>query len=75
MSKISLASGGQEPGAAGGPVVVKKAGQPYALCVNNLQPVRWDALRETLDPDELIYVIDPEVEGVVLTDVGVCVRP
>jgi len=47
----------------------------YALRVEDLKPVLWQQLSETLDAGELVYLCGGNVERVIIAGEGVCVHP
>ena len=56
-------------------IMSEKTRQFYVLRVEDFKPVIWDQATETLDADDLVYVIDTEVQNVAITDVRVGVTP
>jgi len=50
-------------------------GKFYAFAVEDLKPLVWEDLAESVDPDELIYLVGCEGKDVILADVSVCDNP
>lgn len=53
-----------------------EVGQFYILRVDNLQPVAWEDFGETLNPDDLVYVVHPYGKDLfTVSDVRVRIGP
>ena len=52
-----------------------KSRQFYCLRVENLEPVPWQELRETLDAGELVYLCGGDLQRVILAGEGIGVHP
>jgi len=58
-----------------GAIMSQKTRKFYVLRVEDLKPVVWEHAAETLEPDDLIYVVCPEIKSVTLTDMRIGVTP
>ena len=58
-----------------GAVMSMKSGQFYAVRVDDLKPICGNDIAESVDPDELIYLVRTKVEGVVRADMCIGVQP
>ena len=55
--------------------MVHVARKPYLVAVEDLKVVRPEDAADLLDPEEFVYLLGPEVECVVFSDVGICPKP
>jgi len=46
-----------------------KAAKFYALRLDDLRPILWQTFGEPANADELVYLVDPHVNDVVIADV------
>lgn len=47
----------------------------YVIRVDDLKPISGEQLAETLDPNEVVYLVSPDRKDIILANVRVCVPP
>lgn len=57
-----------------GTVTSMKTGQFYAVRVEDLKPLRWQKLGEADHADELVYVVFPDTQNIIVADVRQCAQ-
>ena len=58
-----------------GAVMCMKAGKFYLVRVDDLKPIRREQLAESLDANDIVYLVCPERNHVVISDVGIGQHP